>query len=122
MNRLKRKQETLTRRRLRVRRKIAGTAERPRLSVARSLRHMRAQLVDDLTGQTLAFATTEESALRAGLSGTGNVEAARVVGKALGERALAKGIKRVVFDRGGRPYHGRVGAVAEGAREAGLEF
>ena len=98
------------------------TAERPRLSVARSLRHIQAQLIDDLTGRTLAAASTLEKDLTSGLSSTGGVEAAKLVGKAVAERAVAKGISQVVFDRGGRPYHGRVQAVAEGAREAGLVF
>jgi|SRR5690606_14738591 len=111
------------RRQLRVRRKIRGTAERPRLSVFRSLRHMYAQVIDDDTGTTIAAASTLDPALRAQLNGaTGNVEAARQVGRLAAERAMAKGIRRVVFDRAGNRYHGRVKAVAEGAREAGLEF
>lgn len=110
------------RRQLRVRRKIHGTSERPRLSVYRSLRHMYAQLIDDDAGVTLVAASTLEPALRGREGGTGNVEAAREVGRILGQRALEKGIVRVVFDRGGNKYHGRVRAVAEGAREAGLQF
>lgn|SRR5690606_20930106 len=110
------------RRQLRVRRKIRGTSERPRLSVYRSLRHMYAQLIDDDAGVTLVAASTLEPALRGREGGTGNVEAAREVGRILGQRALEKGIVRVVFDRGGNKYHGRVRAVAEGAREAGLQF
>lgn len=110
------------RRQLRVRRKIHGTSERPRLSVYRSLRHMYAQLIDDEAGVTLVAASTLEPALRGGEGGTGNVDAAREVGRTLGQRALEKGIVRVVFDRGGNQYHGRVRAVAEGAREAGLQF
>lgn len=121
MSRLKKKQETLARRKMRVRRKISGTAARPRLSVARSLRHTRAQLVDDVSGTTLAYATTEERSLVEGVGSAGSVAAAAAVGRALAERALAKGISAAVFDRGGRPYHGRVKAVAEGAREAGLQ-
>ncbi len=89
--------------------------------MARSLRHTRAQLIDDVSGTTLAFATTEEKALVEGVGSAGSVAAATAVGKALAERALAKGISAAVFDRGGRPYHGRIKAVAEGAREAGLQ-
>lgn len=122
MSRLKSKYETLARRKLRVRRKISGTAERPRLSVSRTLRHVAAQLIDDVAGHTLAAAGTAEKGLAEGLERTSDVAAAKAIGKALGERAVAKGITRVVFDRGGHPYHGRVRAVAEGAREAGLEF
>lgn len=111
------------RRQLRVRRKIRGTAERPRLSVFRSLRHMYAQVIDDDTGTTIASASTLDPALRGQLNGgTGNVEAARQVGRLAAERAMEKGIRQVVFDRAGNRYHGRVKAVAEGAREAGLEF
>ncbi len=104
-------------RRLRVRKKITGTAERPRLSVRRSLKHIYAQVIDDGTGTTLAEAST----VSAKVSGNG-VAAAKEVGKALAERAKAKSIGRVTFDRGGRQYHGRVKALAEGAREGGLEF
>lgn len=110
------------RRHLRVRRKIRGTPERPRLSVYRSLRHMYAQIIDDEAGVTLVAASTLEPALRNRLNGTGNVEAAREVGRLIGKRALEKGIVKVVFDRGGNRYHGRVRALAEGAREAGLQF
>lgn len=122
MSRLRNKNETLARRKLRVRRKISGDAERPRLSVHRSLRHTRAQIIDDVAGLTIAVASTEEKALSEGLEGTGNIAAAAAVGKALAERAQAKGVTSVVFDRGGRPYHGRVKALAEAAREGGLEF
>jgi len=122
VSRLKKKYETLARRKMRVRGRVSGTAERPRLSVFRSLRHVHVQIIDDVAGHTLAAASTVEKALAEGLGSTGSCEAAKAIGKAVGERALAKGIKRVVFDRGGRPYHGRVAAVAEGAREAGLEF
>jgi large subunit ribosomal protein L18 len=107
----------LSTRRLRVRKKIIGTAERPRLSVRRSLKHIYAQVIDDGTGTTLAEAST----VSAKVSGSG-VAAAKEVGKALAERARAKSIGRVTFDRGGRQYHGRVKALAEGAREGGLEF
>ena len=103
----------------RVRGKISGTAERPRLAVYRSNAHISAQLIDDVNGVTLASANTYE----AGFEGIGsNKEAARKVGATLAERALAKGISVVVFDRGGYVYHGRVQELAEGAREGGLEF
>ena len=122
MSRLRNKCETLRRRKLRVRRKVSGSPEQPRLNVHRSLKHIRAQIIDDVAGVTLVAASTQETDLVAGLKRTANVEAAKVVGKALAERAVAKGITRVVFDRGGRPYHGRVRALAEGAREGGLQF
>jgi large subunit ribosomal protein L18 len=102
----------------RIRRKVRGTGERPRLAIFRSLNHIYAQLVDDDAGQTLASASTVEKDLRGGTGG--NIEAARRVGRAIAERALAKGIEQVVFDRGGFRYHGRVRALAEAAREAGL--
>jgi large subunit ribosomal protein L18 len=108
------------RRHQRVRKHVHGTAARPRLSVFRSSRHIYAQLIDDVHGQTLAAASTMEPAART--APTGNVEAAKAVGRRVGERAKAAGIIRVVFDRGGFQYHGRVAAVAEGAREAGLEL
>ena len=104
----------------RVRRKVSGTAERPRLAVFRSTRHMVAQVIDDSTGRTLAAASTVEPDLRSGA--TGNRTAAAAVGRLVAERAKAAGISRVVFDRGGFLYHGRVAAVADAAREAGLEF
>ena len=103
----------------RVRGKISGTAERPRLSVFRSENHSYAQLIDDVAGRTLAAASSVEK----GFEGKGgNVEAAKKVGAAIAERALQKGIENVVFDRGGYIYHGRVQALAEGAREGGLKF
>ena len=109
------------RRHLRVRRKIAGTAVRPRLSVFRSLRHVYAQVVDDEAGRTVAAASSRESAA-ADNGSRGNAVLARRVGQLLAERARAAGVTRVVFDRGGYLYHGRVQALAEAAREAGLEF
>jgi len=108
------------RRHARVRRKVAGTAERPRLAVFRSNRHMTAQVIDDATGRTLASASTVESDLRS--AQTGNRDAAASVGRLVAERAKAAGITTVVFDRGGFIYHGRVAAVADAARQAGLEF
>ena len=104
---------------VRVRGKISGTAECPRLNVYRSLANIYAQLIDDVAGVTLAQASTVEKDFA---QYGGNVEAAKAVGKKLAERATEKGIKECVFDRGGYVYHGRVAAVAEGAREGGLEF
>ena len=101
---------------VRIREKLSGTAERPRLNVYRSLNHIYAQLIDDQKGETLASASTLK--LKTG----GNVAAAKDIGKAIAEKAKEKGIKKVVFDRGGFLYHGRVKALAEAAREAGLEF
>lgn len=109
-------------RRLRVRRKIWGMPERPRLSVFRSSKHIYAQLVDDVKGHTLVFASSLEEALRGSVKKGSTVAAAKAVGKLVGERAKQKSIEKVVFDRGGRAYHGRVKAVADGAREAGLQF
>ncbi len=104
----------------RIRRKIAGTTERPRLAVFRSVNHIYAQIIDDSKGQTLVAASTTEPAWR-GRTG-GNIAAEKEIGRAIAERAKEKGIKRVVFDRGGYIYHGRVRNLAEAAREAGLEF
>ena len=102
----------------RIRRKVTGSTDRPRLAIYRSLNHIYAQLIDDLGGQTLVSASTTEKDLR-GASG-GNVDAARRIGQAIAERALAKGIEQVVFDRGGYLYHGRIKALTEAARAAGL--
>ena len=113
------KNEARLRRHRRVRGKISGTAARPRLNVYRSLSNIYVQLIDDVAGVTLASAsTTEKDFAQYG----GNVEAAKAVGKTLAERATAKGITECVFDRGGYVYHGRVAALAEAAREAGLKF
>ena len=113
------KNEARLRRHRRVRGKISGTAERPRLDVFRSSKHIYAQIIDAVAGVTLVSASTMEK----GFEGFGgNVEAANKVGKMIAEKALAKGIKTVVFDRGGFVYHGRVKALAEGAREGGLEL
>ena len=106
-------------RRIRVRGKISGTPERPRLSVFRSNANIYAQIIDDVNGVTLASASTLDKEFD---GAAGNVEAAKKVGKAVAERAKAKGIDTVVFDRSGYIYHGRVAALAEGAREGGLEF
>jgi len=115
----KRREQRLRRHR-RVRRKIRGTAERPRLAVYRSNKHISAQIIDDLTGHTIVSASTLESDLRGGT--TGNQTAAAEVGKRVATRAKDAGIAAVVFDRGGYLYHGRVAAVADSARKAGLEF
>ena len=105
----------------RVRKKVRGTTERPRLAVFRSNKHITVQVIDDLTGRTVAAASTTEADLR-GAGGTSNKSAATTVGRLVAERAKAAGVTRVVFDRGGFLYHGRVAAVADAAREAGLEF
>lgn len=114
------KVESRRRRHQRVRKKVRGTAERPRLCVFRSSRHVYAQLIDDARGHTIVAASTMERDARAG--NTANVDAARAVGRRLGGRAKDAGITKVVFDRGGFRYHGRVAAVADGARESGLEL
>ncbi len=109
-------------RHLRVRSRVQGTTERPRLCVYRSLNHIYAQIIDDRNGITLVSASTMEGALRTAPENRGNTKAAQAVGKVLAEKALAQGIKQVVFDRGGHIYHGRIKALAEAAREAGLDF
>jgi large subunit ribosomal protein L18 len=105
-----------------VRKKISGTADRPRLNVYRSLTHIYGQVVDDTAGHTLASASTVDREVRSAVKGLGKTEQARVVGQVLARRALEKGIKLVIFDRGGWLYHGRIKALAEGARKEGLEF
>lgn len=114
------KQEIRRRIHTRIRRKVRGSAERPRLAVFRSLHHIYAQVIDDGAGRTLAAASTLDPTAKVGNGG--NVAAAKAIGTLIGERAKAQGITRVVFDRGGFLYHGRVKALAEAAREAGLEF
>ena len=106
----------------RIRRKISGNASRPRLCVYRSLKYMYAQVIDDSQGKTLASASTVEKEIRGDLKNTGNIEASKLLGKKIAERAKAKGIETVVFDRGGYLYHGCIKAVAEAARESGLKF
>jgi large subunit ribosomal protein L18 len=106
----------------RIRRKMSGTPTRPRLCVYRSLNHIYAQIVDDALGTTLVSASTVEKEVRGDLKNAGNIQAAKAVGKIVAERAKAKGIEAVVFDRGGYLYHGRVKALAEAARESGLKF
>jgi large subunit ribosomal protein L18 len=114
------KHQSRKRRHFRVRKKITGTAERPRLAVFRSNKHISVQIIDDVAGRTVAAASTYEADRREGPTAT--VEAARAIGGLVAERARAQGVARVVFDRGGNLYHGRVAAVADGARDAGLEF
>jgi large subunit ribosomal protein L18 len=106
----------------RVRIQIAGTPTRPRLAVFRSLHHIYAQVIDDAAGRTLAAASTTDAELRKGVKAGSSAAAAAAVGKAIAARAKERGIEAVVFDRGGFPYHGRIKAVAEAAREAGLKF
>ena len=106
----------------RVRQKVSGTVSRPRLCVFRSLNHIRAQLIDDSVGQTLVSMSTLDSQVRSRINGMGKSKKAELVGTLLAEKALNEGIKQVVFDRGGYKYHGRVKALAEAARKAGLEF
>jgi large subunit ribosomal protein L18 len=106
----------------RIREKVAGNTNRPRLCVFRSLKHTYAQIIDDAEGKTLVAASTAEKAVRGDSKQSGNIQASKLVGKTIAERAKAKGIETVVFDRGGYVYHGRVKAIAEAAREAGLKF
>ena len=121
MARARTKEQKRRVRRYRIRKKVEGMPERPRISVYRSLNHIYAQLIDDATGVTVASASDELPEVK-GADGKGKVARARAVGKVLAERAKAKGITRACFDRGGYLYHGRVQALAEGAREGGLEF
>ena len=106
----------------RVRTKVSGTTKRPRLCVYRSLGHIYAQVIDDRSGKTLVSASSVDGETKKNLKGGGNIAAAKVIGKAVAERAKAAGVQKVVFDRGGYKYHGRVKALADAAREAGLQF
>jgi len=106
----------------RIREKVTGKANRPRLCVYRSLKYTYVQIVDDAEGKTLVAASTAEKELKGALKKTGNIQASKLVGKVIAERAKAKGIESVVFDRGGYLYHGRIKAIAEAARESGLKF
>jgi len=106
----------------RIRKKVFGTSERPRLCVYKSLKYIYAQIIDDEKGHTLVAASSLEPEIKSRLSSTKSIEAAEYVGRVIAERAKEKGITKVVFDRGGYPYHGRVKALAEAARQAGLEF
>lgn len=116
------RKDATRRRHARVRRTVSGTADRPRLAVFRSNEHIYVQAIDDVAQHTLASASTVDGTLKKSLSAGDNSEAASAVGKLVAERLVAKGIKQAVFDRGGNLYHGRVKALADAAREAGLEF
>ena len=116
------RQQARLKRKKRIRKKIYGTAQRPRLSVFRSARHIYAQVVDDTAGHTLAAASTMDKDALSGSKFENKVEAAKFIGKMVGERAIGKGIKEVIFDRNGFLYHGRIKSLSEGAREAGLVF
>lgn len=116
------RKEIRRRKHLRVRKKVFGTPERPRLCVYRSLKHIYAQVIDDTKGITLAAASTLSPEIREEVGGRKNIEAARIVGRLIAEKALSRGIKKVVFDRGGNLYHGRIAALADAAREHGLDF
>ena len=123
--RIKTTKDRRTRIGLRQRKRISGTAARPRLRVFRSVSHIYAQVIDDFSGTTVAAAASTEPSLKptfAGATRGGNIEGAKALGRTIAERLIAKGIKQVVFDRGGFLYHGRIKAIAEAAREAGLEF
>ncbi len=117
-----RKVEQRERRKARIRSKVAGTPERPRLSVFRSAKHISAQVIDDESGKTVASASTLAKDVKSATAEAKKVDAAKKVGEAIAKACIAKGVKKVVFDRGGYLYHGRVSALAEAAREAGLEF
>jgi large subunit ribosomal protein L18 len=123
--RIKTREDRRTRIKLRLRKRIAGSEQRPRLTVYRSLSHIYVQVIDDLTGKTVASAATTEAALKSGLKGKtrgSNKAGAEVIGQTIAQRLKDKGITRVVFDRNGYLYHGRIQAVADAARKAGLEF
>ncbi|MCR5118312.1 MAG: 50S ribosomal protein L18 [Lachnospiraceae bacterium] len=116
------RQKVREKKHLKIRNRFSGTAERPRLAVFRSNNHMYAQVIDDVAGNTLVAASTVEKDVKAQLEKTNDVEAAKVLGSVIAKRALDKGIDTVVFDRGGYIYHGKVAALADAAREAGLQF
>ena len=123
--RIKTREDRRQRIKFRIRKRVAGDQDRPRLTVFRSLSHIYVQVIDDLTGKTVVSAATTEPALKKDLSGKirgGNVAGAQFIGKTIAQRLIEKGIKKVVFDRNGYLYHGRIRAVADAAREAGLEF
>jgi large subunit ribosomal protein L18 len=123
--RIKTREDRRQRIKFRLRKRIAGDPDRPRLTVFRSLSHIYVQVIDDMTGTTVVSAATTEPALKQGLSGKtrgGNIAGAQFIGKTIAQRLIEKGIKKVVFDRNGYLYHGRIRAVADAAREAGLEF
>jgi len=116
------RQDVRVKKHMRIRNRFSGTAERPRLAVFRSNNHMYAQIIDDTVGNTLVAASTLEKEIKAELEKTNNVDAAAYLGTVIAKRAIEKGIKEVVFDRGGFIYQGKIAALAEAAREAGLEF
>ncbi|MDJ0898213.1 MAG: 50S ribosomal protein L18 [Xenococcus sp. MO_188.B8] len=116
------RKQSVARRHRRIRKKVNGTPERPRLSVFRSHKHIYAQVIDDVAQNTLAAASTLDSEVKSDLKSTSTCEASSAVGKLVAQRALAKGVTKVVFDRGGNLYHGRIKYLAEAAREAGLDF
>lgn len=122
MNVAKQRREARQKRQVRVRRKVCGSVERPRLCIFRSAKHIYAQIIEDSTGMTLVSVSTVCKELGGDLKTGGNVEAAKLIGKKIAERALAKNITQVVFDRNGFLYHGRIKALADAAREAGLSF
>ena len=116
------RQKVRVKKHMRIRNRFSGTAERPRLAVFRSNNHMYAQIIDDTIGHTLVAASTLEKEVKAEIDKTNNVDAAAYLGTVIAKRAIEKGINKVVFDRGGYIYHGKIAALAEAAREAGLEF
>ena len=116
------RQKVRVKKHMRIRNRFSGTAEQPRLAVFRSNNHMYAQIIDDTVGNTLVSASTLEKAVKAELEKTNNVDAAAYLGTVIGKRAVEKGITKVVFDRGGFIYHGKIAALADAAREAGLKF
>lgn len=116
------RKEAREKRHYRLRNKISGTHTRPRLAVFRSNKHIYAQIIDDVAGNTIVSASTMEKAIAETLKSTSNVEAASEIGKIIGKRAVEKGIQEIIFDRGGYVYHGKIKALAESAREAGLQF
>ena len=122
MDKAKAKRLARQRRHARVRRHVSGTSDRPRLCVFRSLKHIRAQVIDDTSGHTLVAASTLDSGVRSQIDGKDKSAQAAVVGEVIAQRALESGITRIVFDRGGYKYHGRVKSLADAARKAGLEF
>jgi large subunit ribosomal protein L18 len=122
MDKAREKRLARKRRHARVRKRVYGTSERPRLNVFRSLKHIQVQVIDDTKGHTLVAASTLDAEVKPELAGKAKIDQAGVVGEVLAKRALAAGIKQVIFDRGGYRYHGRVKALAEAAREGGLEF
>jgi large subunit ribosomal protein L18 len=116
------KHELRRRRHYRLRRRVVGTPERPRLAIFRSLKHIYAQVIDDTEAKTLASASTMDGSLKGSLKTGGDIQAAKAVGTLIAERAKEKGVSKVVFDRGGFTYHGRVASLADAAREGGLDF